>query len=333
MNPQNVCLTDSTKPARTDSANSTEDRLARFLDEALDRQSRGENVDVSKLLADRPDLIDQGRQLMAGMGVLRDALGPVKPAPIGQPSPDDLQLPAPLNEEFQVEGELGRGTFGRVLLARERPPMSRRVAIKTLHLPGDGRGVASALAALQRDARFLAEVQQRRPQRNVVQVYAWREVRGQHFLVMQYIPGCSLDRLVKTSGPLDWQRATRYVADVAEGLQAIHRAGIVHRDVKPANILLDQTLDEAVLTDLGVRSGRPALARPLDRQHTWPPKHSEVRRASNRTSTALQPPCSSSSRPKCRSRPGDERSCLTSSPAVCQIPIRAVRRCPRPWNV
>ena len=59
-------------------------------------------------------------------------------------------------------------------------------------------------------------------------------------------------RSVEGEGPLDWQRAARYVADVGEGLLEVHAQGIVHRDVKPANILWDPNRDEALLTDFGV---------------------------------------------------------------------------------
>ena len=72
---------------------------------------------------------------------------------------------------------------------------------------------------------------------------------------MQYVSGGSLADLLKAEGPLDWQRAARYVADVGEGLLEVHAQGIVHRDVKPANILWDPNKDEAMLTDFGVRRG------------------------------------------------------------------------------
>ena len=85
-----------------------------------------------------------------------------------------------------------------------------------------------------------------------MRVYAWLTVHEQHYLVMQYVSGGSLADLLKSEGPLDWQRAARYVADVGEGLLEVHARGIVHRDVKPANILWDPRRDEALLTDFGV---------------------------------------------------------------------------------
>jgi serine/threonine protein kinase len=107
-----------------------------------------------------------------------------------------------------------------------------------------------AFQALRRDANLPTRI--RHP--NVVQIHAWLTVGEQHFLIMQYVAGGSLADRLKTHGPLDWQRAARYVADVGEGLLEVHKQGIVHRDVKPANILWDPKRDEAVLTDFGVGS-------------------------------------------------------------------------------
>jgi serine/threonine protein kinase len=107
---------------------------------------------------------------------------------------------------------------------------------------------ARALEALRRDADLLTQVEHP----NVVRVYAWLTVHDDHFLVMQYVSGGSLADLLESEGALDWQRAGRYVADVGEGLLEVHARGIVHRDVKPANILWDPRKDEALLTDFGV---------------------------------------------------------------------------------
>ena len=106
-----------------------------------------------------------------------------------------------------------------------------------------------------------------------MQVYAWVTVGEQHYLVMQYVAGGSLADLLKAEGPLDWQRAARYVADVGEGLLEVHAQGIVHRDVKPSNILWDPKKDEAVLTDFGVGRGWPTRPRSPARSPTWPPRH------------------------------------------------------------
>jgi len=150
---------------------------------------------------------------------------------------------------YRVYKFLGSGSFGEVWLAQDLN-LPRVVAVKTLRVgtAPDERG--RALEALRKDAHLLTQV----GHPNVVRVYAWVTVGEQHYLVMQYVAGGSLADLLKAEGALDWQRAGRYVADVGEGLIEVHKQGIVHRDVKPANILWEPKTDEALLTDFGVGS-------------------------------------------------------------------------------
>jgi serine/threonine protein kinase len=150
---------------------------------------------------------------------------------------------------YRIYKFLGSGAFGEVWLAQDLN-LPRVVAIKTLRIGTAPSERERALHALRKDAHLLTQV----GHPNVVQVYAWVTVGEQHYLVMQYVAGGSLADLVKLEGPLDWQRAARYVADVGEGLLAVHAQGIVHRDVKPSNILWEPKRDEAVLTDFGVGS-------------------------------------------------------------------------------
>jgi serine/threonine protein kinase len=163
----------------------------------------------------------------------------------------------PFPGEFRLVRRLGRGAFGEVWLAEDLSPLDRLVALKFLR--GDGPGAAQALAVLHNDARLLASV--RHP--NVVQVHAWLRPAAADVgpcMVLQYVSGGSLESRVLRDGPLPWQLAARYLADVADGLCQVHRKGIVHRDVKPANVLWDKEADEALLTDFGVaaRLGGPA---------------------------------------------------------------------------
>jgi serine/threonine protein kinase len=148
---------------------------------------------------------------------------------------------------YRVYKHLGSGSFGEVWLAQDLN-LWRVVALKTLDVRAAPAVRTQALEALRADARLLAGVEHP----NVVRVYSWLPVHEHHYLVMQYVSGGSLADLLKRDGPLDWQRAARYAADVGEGLVEVHARGIVHRDVKPANILWDPVKDEALLTDFGV---------------------------------------------------------------------------------
>jgi serine/threonine protein kinase len=148
---------------------------------------------------------------------------------------------------YRVYKHLGTGAFGEVWLAQDLN-LWRVLALKTFDLRSAPNGNAPALEALRNDARLLAEIDHP----NVVRVYAWHTIRDQHYLALQYVAGGSLADRLKKEGPLDWELAARYVADVGEGLLAVHARGIVHRDIKPANILWDRGKDEAMLTDFGV---------------------------------------------------------------------------------
>jgi serine/threonine protein kinase len=158
--------------------------------------------------------------------------------------------PDPFPGEYRVVRELGRGYFGEVWLAEDLSPLTRFVALKFLRLGGSPERRAQALDVMRNEARVLGSV--RHP--NIVQVHAWREAGRPPFpcLVLQYVSGGSLDDKVTRGGPLPWSVAARYVADVADGLLLLHAKGVVHRDVKPANILFDPETGEALLTDFGI---------------------------------------------------------------------------------
>jgi serine/threonine-protein kinase len=166
-------------------------------------------------------------------------------------------LPDPFPGEYRFVRKLGSGGYGTVWLAEDLGLGGRPVAIKTLRPSRDLKDADRALAALRHEAGLLGRIDHP----NVTRVHTIRQMNGVHYLVMRYVPGGSLaDRL--RAGPLPWVAATRYAADVGEGLAEVHRRGVIHRDVKPDNILWDQSADEAVLTDFGVaaRLAEPGTA-------------------------------------------------------------------------
>jgi serine/threonine-protein kinase len=168
---------------------------------------------------------------------------------------------------FRIEGKLGAGGMGEVYLARDLR-LERQVALKFIH---------PALAAdpevrrrFEREARALAALDHP----YVGTVYGVEEAEGQLFIVLAYIEGRSLDSIL-TEGPLPAGRAHALLTHVAEGLHAAHRRGIVHRDIKSANVMVGEDdvpkivdfgialrVGETRLTQTGVHAGTPGFTAP-----------------------------------------------------------------------
>ena len=127
----------------------------------------------------------------------------------------------------------------------EHTLMQRRVAIKVL--PKHRVEDTSYLARFHREAQAVAALDDR----NIVRAYDVDCDEGVHYLVMEYVNGSDLQVIVKENGPLDYPVAADYIRQAARGLAHAHAAGLIHRDVKPANLLVDR---EGVLKvlDLGL---------------------------------------------------------------------------------
>jgi WD40 repeat protein len=146
---------------------------------------------------------------------------------------------------YRLLCELGRGGMGVVFKAHDRD-LGRTVAVKVLRAEGADD---KARLRLVREARAAAAI----AHDNVVAVYSAATLDGGPlYLVMQYVAGPSLRERVRAQGPLPPREAARVCREVAEGLHALHRAGLVHRDVKPANVLLEEGTGRARLTDFGL---------------------------------------------------------------------------------
>jgi serine/threonine protein kinase len=136
--------------------------------------------------------------------------------------------------KYKVLEPLGAGGMGRVYLC-EHKLMRRRVAVKVL--PAAKASDPSALERFYREARAVAALDHP----NIVHAYDIDQDDNLHFLVMEYVDGSSLQDIVKKKGPLNPVRAAHYIRQAAEGLEHAHSAGLVHRDIKPGNILVDRT--------------------------------------------------------------------------------------------
>jgi serine/threonine-protein kinase len=162
-------------------------------------------------------------------------------------TPADIR--ARLGDRYAIEGVLGEGGMGAVYLARDLR-LDRLVALKVL------RADLTHDVALRE--RFLRETRTAASfsHPNIVPVHAVEEREGVLALAMGYVEGESLADRVARSGPLDRRTAVRLLQDVAFALAYAHGRGIVHRDVKPENIMIERATGRALLMDFGIARAR-----------------------------------------------------------------------------
>ncbi|HEX4612502.1 MAG TPA: serine/threonine-protein kinase, partial [Urbifossiella sp.] len=175
----------------------------------------------------------------------------------------DYAPPAATVPGYRIERELGRGGMGAVFLARQLS-LDRPVALKVMarRFAADPQFVAR----FTREA--FAAAQLSHP--NIVHIHDIGEAEGARFFSMEYVPGRSLADLLAERGKLDPETAVGLVLQAARGLKHAHDRGMVHRDVKPDNLLID---DQGLVkvADLGlvkVRGAEPAVARSHPAPHT-----------------------------------------------------------------
>jgi hypothetical protein len=157
---------------------------------------------------------------------------------------DDLQ--AALGADFEIKQKLGTGSMATVFLAREKE-LGRLVAVKVL-LPGRA-GDETARRRFEREARAAASLSHP----NVVQVFRFGRLPDETpYLVMRFVKGRTLEDRLAAEGPLPTDLAREVLLGVASALSAAHAQGIVHRDVRPANVLWDEEQEQAMLADFGI---------------------------------------------------------------------------------
>src|SRR5688572_1286159 len=151
-----------------------------------------------------------------------------------------LSLPGEqlLAGRYFLTRRLGRGAMGQVYLAKDTKFASRNVAVKTVRqdiLSSDDLQEGEAIARFEREAQAAASIQHP----NTVSVTDFGESEdGVFYLVMEYVEGETLHRLLRREGTLPVKRAVRLLRQIADGVEAAHEIGILHRDLKPANIFL-----------------------------------------------------------------------------------------------
>ncbi|WP_157875923.1 serine/threonine-protein kinase, partial [Streptacidiphilus griseoplanus] len=150
---------------------------------------------------------------------------------------------------YTLRASLGRGGMGTVWRADDTL-LDRQVAVKEVHLreAGDGAGPEVQRERTLREARAAAQI--RHP--SVVGVHDVVEQDGRLWIVMELVDGRSLAEVIAADGPLEPREAARIGLAVLDALGAAHGRGVLHRDVKPANVLLERGTGRVVLTDFGI---------------------------------------------------------------------------------
>lgn len=155
-----------------------------------------------------------------------------------------MELPHDLTDRYQLTAHLARGGMADVYQGHDRL-LNRKVAVKVLHsqLSND----EAFVKRFRKEAQAAANL----THPNIVGIYDWGQLDTTYFIVMELVEGRSLREVLKSEGTLLPRRAVEIAADVAAALSVAHRAGLVHRDIKPGNILLapDGTVK---VTDFGI---------------------------------------------------------------------------------
>ena len=171
---------------------------------------------------------------------------------LADPAVDPLReaLTKAIGFQYRIERLLGRGGMGAVYLAHELA-LDRDVAIKVL--PPEHAGTPDVRERFRREARTAARLSHP----HIVPLHTFGEVSGLVYFVMGYVAGESLAARLARQGPLESEEARTLLVALCDALDYAHRQGIVHRDIKPDNILIDAGSGAPLLTDFGI--AKPTL--------------------------------------------------------------------------
>ncbi len=171
------------------------------------------------------------------------------------------QLVRCLNQEkYIIEDSLGLGGLGGIYLA-SRASDGKQVAIKLTRRAHD----YAAGQCLRRESDILGRL----CHRNIVKALDYGLTRDEEpYLVMEYIRGQSLERFVYEQGQLSLQTSLRICIQLAQAMEYVHGCGVIHKDLKPANIIIEQGCDSPVILDFGISQHKTAEFAPLQRYGT-----------------------------------------------------------------
>lgn len=175
------------------------------------------------------------------------------PQPARQPGSSSASTRERLAEvlakkHYELMGELGRGGMGVVYLARDTR-LGRKVALKTLSPERASR--ETSLRRFEREARTFASI--RHP--HIATLYEFEDAGPMQYLALEYIDGYDLESERRRGRIWEAEEAARVIFAVADALDYTHKKGILHRDIKPGNILIEAGTERVVLTDFGLAKG------------------------------------------------------------------------------
>ena len=173
----------------------------------------------------------------------RDATESLAPTLV-TPNPNRDPLIGAHVGNYRIVSVLGGGGFGTVYMA-EDTKLNRNVALKFLRNPLESKH----RELFEREAKAIAKLSKHRA---IVQIYEWSEYQGQSYFALEYVESSADKLLAQHPEGLSVTQAMQIVADVAEGLDYAHEQGILHRDVKPANILIETEDGAAKISDFGL---------------------------------------------------------------------------------
>jgi serine/threonine protein kinase/class 3 adenylate cyclase len=191
---------------------------------ADDRDARLSANEARAILARLGDELESANKTRVGTG--QEASTPVVTFPDDRPAASVKQV-----GRYQLSRKLGEGGLGVVYLARD-PVDDRQVAIKVLHRRFSDS--SRVVRRFKKEARLLANVQSP----HVCRLFEYNEDAGLHYLVLEYLQGQNLGKVLERHKKLPERLALAIVADAARALAEAHRRGIIHRDIKPDNIML-----------------------------------------------------------------------------------------------
>jgi serine/threonine protein kinase len=189
-------------------------------------------------------LLDEVRSLLAVQSKASNCLGELPREFVAAAFENDVSLVGRKIGNYDVRTLLGRGGMGEVYLAEDRD-LRRKVALKVL--PEELTRDTHPLQRFKQEARAASGLKHR----NIITIYSVGQEDGVYFIAAEYVNGLTLRQRLMSSGRLELKDAIEIGIQVGSGLEAAHNAGIVHRDVKPENIMFESD-GTAKLLDFGI---------------------------------------------------------------------------------